>query len=105
MVPSRMLSKVRSIIIHQVLCTHAKFHPDVDGVIHAASPLPGRVSPEEGLEAAIDGSINVLRQAEKVGIKNFVLVSSTVAVTSGGGNKLTTEDGAFIMDPTIRTVS
>jgi hypothetical protein len=74
----------------------------VDAVIHTASPLPGRASPQEMLnvcgfrprhsfeiikliflkywQSAIEGSLNVLRQAEKAGVKKFVVTSSLVAV-------------------------
>lgn len=77
----------------------------VDSVIHAASPLAGRsATPSEALEVsrfllvfqlltvsnvsltlcttpqvAIEGSLNILKQAEQAGIKRFVLISSLVA--------------------------
>ncbi|KAF4621194.1 hypothetical protein D9613_000269 [Agrocybe pediades] len=54
---------------------------DVDVVIHTASPLPGRASGEVILKGAIDGSLNVLQQAEKAGVRKFVVTSSTTAVT------------------------
>ncbi|THH00765.1 hypothetical protein EW026_g1816 [Hermanssonia centrifuga] len=54
----------------------------VEGVIHAAAPLPGRASPEEALDAGIEGSMNVLRQAEKAGIKKFSVVSSIFSVNA-----------------------
>ncbi|KAI9065330.1 NAD-P-binding protein [Trametes sanguinea] len=56
----------------------------VDGVIHAAAPLIGRESPEKALETSIEGALNILRQAEKAGIKRFVLVSSLLAVKTIG---------------------
>ncbi|OBZ70868.1 hypothetical protein A0H81_09122 [Grifola frondosa] len=46
--------------------------------------LKGRASPEAALNAAIEGSLNILRQAEKAGIARFVLVSSMVAVRKPG---------------------
>jgi len=52
----------------------------VDAVIYVASPLPGRAGPQEMMDAAIEGSLNVLRQAEKAGVKKFVVTSSTVTV-------------------------
>ncbi|OCH87047.1 NAD(P)-binding protein [Obba rivulosa] len=52
----------------------------VSGVIHTAAPLAGRQTPEEALQVAVEGSLNVLRQAEKVGITKFVYVSSIVTV-------------------------
>ncbi|KAF5309799.1 hypothetical protein D9611_013644 [Ephemerocybe angulata] len=48
----------------------------VDAVVHVASPLPGKASVEETIKTAIEGSLNVLRQAEKAGIKKFVVTSS-----------------------------
>ncbi|KIK09779.1 hypothetical protein K443DRAFT_389 [Laccaria amethystina LaAM-08-1] len=57
----------------------------VDAVIHAASPLPGRMEPEQMLNTAIEGSLNVLRQAEKAGVKRFV-VTSSVATLAGNPN-------------------
>ncbi|EMD37318.1 hypothetical protein CERSUDRAFT_73226 [Gelatoporia subvermispora B] len=52
----------------------------VNGVIHTAAPLPGRQSPEEALQSAVEGSLNILRQAEKEGITRFAYVSSIVTV-------------------------
>ncbi|KAF8813958.1 NAD(P)-binding protein [Phlegmacium glaucopus] len=52
----------------------------VDAVIHTASPLPGRTDPQDTLNTAIEGTLNVLRQAEKAGVKKFVVTSSTIAV-------------------------
>ncbi|KAI0351273.1 NAD-P-binding protein [Trametes cingulata] len=53
---------------------------DVHGVIHAAAPLVGADTPENALTAAIEGATNILRQAEKVGVKRYVLVSSAITV-------------------------
>ncbi|KAI0371003.1 NAD-P-binding protein [Pilatotrama ljubarskyi] len=53
---------------------------DVYGVIHAAAPLVGADTPENALTAAIEGAVNILRQAEKAGIKRYVLVSSAVTI-------------------------
>ncbi|KAH9484971.1 Putative uncharacterized oxidoreductase [Psilocybe cubensis] len=50
----------------------------VDAVIHTASPLPGREDIESMFKSAVDGSLNVLRQAEKVGVKKFIVTSSIV---------------------------
>jgi len=61
----------------------------VNAVIHTASPMPGRADPQEMLNTAIEGSLNVLRQAEKAGVKKFVFTSSTITVvgdpTAQGG--------------------
>ncbi|KDQ50510.1 hypothetical protein JAAARDRAFT_63125 [Jaapia argillacea MUCL 33604] len=54
----------------------------VEAVIHVASPISGVADAETTLDSAINGSLNVLRQAEKVGIKKFVVTSSVVALTS-----------------------
>lgn len=48
----------------------------VDAVIHLASPLAGRESAEAGLNSAIEGTLNVLRQAIKAGVSKVVLTSS-----------------------------
>ncbi|PPQ90551.1 hypothetical protein CVT25_015865 [Psilocybe cyanescens] len=50
----------------------------VDAVIHTASPLPGRQDIDRMFKSAVDGSLNVLRQAEKAGVKKFVVTSSIV---------------------------
>ncbi|TCD63750.1 hypothetical protein EIP91_005001 [Steccherinum ochraceum] len=56
----------------------------VDAVIHVAAPLAGRVATaEEALDVAIDGSLNVFRQAEKAGIRTFSYASSIVAHSVG----------------------
>ncbi|TCD66395.1 hypothetical protein EIP91_001386 [Steccherinum ochraceum] len=54
----------------------------VDAVIHQASPMPGReATAEEALDAAIEGSLNILRQAEQAGIKKFSYCSSIITFT------------------------
>ncbi|KAJ3925224.1 MAG: hypothetical protein NXY57DRAFT_864959, partial [Lentinula lateritia] len=54
----------------------------IDSVIHTASPLAGRESTTYNScsQSAIDGTLNVLRQVEAAGIKNFVFTSSIVTV-------------------------
>ncbi|TFK44233.1 NAD-P-binding protein [Crucibulum laeve] len=52
----------------------------VDAVIHVASPLAGRQNVDAMFNSAIEGSLNVLRQAEKAGVKRFVVTSSTATV-------------------------
>ncbi|KAF8160639.1 hypothetical protein B0H34DRAFT_795528 [Crassisporium funariophilum] len=62
---------------------HDAFPEALEGVyavIHTASPLPGRADPETMLNSAIQGSLNVLRQAEKAGVEKFVVTSSTATV-------------------------
>ncbi|KAF8898048.1 hypothetical protein CPB84DRAFT_1709933, partial [Gymnopilus junonius] len=48
----------------------------VDAVVHIACPLPGRKDLEETFRSAIEGTLNVVRQAQKAGIKKFVVTSS-----------------------------
>ncbi|KAG6836166.1 hypothetical protein H0H93_010714 [Arthromyces matolae] len=54
----------------------------VDGVIHAAAPigLDGGVPTETMLASNIEGTINVVRQAEKAGITRIVVTASIVNV-------------------------
>ncbi|TCD63894.1 hypothetical protein EIP91_004803 [Steccherinum ochraceum] len=57
---------------------------DVHDVIHVAAPLVGRAaSAEEAFTVAVEGSLNILRQAEKAGVKHFSFASSIVAVSTG----------------------
>ncbi|KAK7692305.1 hypothetical protein QCA50_003930 [Cerrena zonata] len=54
---------------------------DVDAVIHAAAPMPTHIkSAEDALKTAIDGTLNIFKQAEKAGIRNFAYTSSVVAL-------------------------
>ncbi|KDR73145.1 hypothetical protein GALMADRAFT_228280 [Galerina marginata CBS 339.88] len=48
----------------------------VDAVIHIACPLPGRKDIDETFKSAIDGALNVVRQAQKAGVKKIVVTSS-----------------------------
>ncbi|KAH8100066.1 NAD(P)-binding protein [Cristinia sonorae] len=54
---------------------------DVDAVIHVAAPI-SEDNAEQALKVAVDGSLNILRQAEKHGIKNFAYASSIVALST-----------------------
>ncbi|KAJ7438273.1 hypothetical protein B0H11DRAFT_591472 [Mycena galericulata] len=54
----------------------------VDAVIHLASPLAGRVEPAALLAAAVEGTLNVIVQAEKVGVKRMVVTSSIATVNN-----------------------
>ncbi|KAI0696784.1 NAD(P)-binding protein [Cytidiella melzeri] len=65
---------------------------DVDAVIHGASPLAGKASAEEMVKAAEEGAVNILRQAEAAGIKNFVQISSVTATRYPGYTYLTDKD-------------
>ncbi|KAG5638422.1 hypothetical protein H0H81_012753 [Sphagnurus paluster] len=53
----------------------------VDGLIHAAAPLAGRATLAEILSGAVDGTLNLIRQAQKVGITRIVVTSSIVTVS------------------------
>jgi len=50
----------------------------VGAIIHTAAPLPGRADSETALNSAIEGSLHILREAHKVGIKKFVATGSIV---------------------------
>ncbi|CAA7262412.1 unnamed protein product [Cyclocybe aegerita] len=58
---------------------------DVDIVIHVAAPLPGAASIDDTVNTALEGTLNIVRQAEKAGIKKLI-------VTTTFGN---------VMDPTL----
>ncbi|KAG6847441.1 hypothetical protein H0H93_008085 [Arthromyces matolae] len=48
----------------------------VYAIAHVASPLAGRTNIEDTLNTAIEGTLNVLRQATKAGIKKLVVTST-----------------------------
>ncbi|KAJ6531133.1 NAD(P)-binding protein [Mycena capillaripes] len=50
----------------------------VGAIIHTAAPLPGRADSETALKSAIDGSLHILREAHKAGIKSVVATGSMV---------------------------
>lgn len=52
----------------------------VSGVLHLASPLVGKLPPADMLDAAVNGSLNIIKQAVESGIKNFSVISSIGAV-------------------------
>ncbi|KAG5637659.1 hypothetical protein H0H81_003680 [Sphagnurus paluster] len=53
----------------------------VDAVIHIAASLPERQPPEVILASAIEGTLNVIRQAEKAGIKHWYPVTKETALS------------------------
>ncbi|KAG6840383.1 hypothetical protein C0991_007044 [Blastosporella zonata] len=64
---------------YRLIFTHEMFVHllvGVKGVIHVASPLVGRASPEDCIVSAVDGTLNVLRQAVAAGVNKVVLTSS-----------------------------
>ncbi|KAK7692423.1 hypothetical protein QCA50_004048 [Cerrena zonata] len=63
---------------------------DVDAVIHAAAPMPTSIkSAEDALKTAIDGTLNIFKQAEKAGIRNFAYTSSVAALNMEGPAPIT----------------
>ncbi|KAF9472655.1 NAD(P)-binding protein [Pholiota conissans] len=48
----------------------------VDVVMHVAAPLPGRTSVEGTLSSALEGTLNIVRQAEKLGIRKMVITAT-----------------------------
>ncbi|KAJ7363923.1 hypothetical protein DFH08DRAFT_730192 [Mycena albidolilacea] len=50
----------------------------VGAIIHTAAPLPGRADGETALKSAVEGSLHILREARKAGVKKFVATGSTV---------------------------
>ncbi|KAJ7881926.1 hypothetical protein B0H13DRAFT_2344861 [Mycena leptocephala] len=52
----------------------------VDAIIHLASPLPGRAEPAALLAAAVEGTLNVIVQGERAGVKRMVVTSSIATV-------------------------
>ncbi|KAK0235463.1 NAD-P-binding protein [Armillaria nabsnona] len=49
---------------------------DVKFIVHTASPLAGKASPQETLQTAKNGTLNVLASALKAGVSKIVLTSS-----------------------------
>jgi len=54
----------------------------VDAIIHTASPLPSRASGDVILKGAVEGTTNIIRQAQKAGIKKLVVTSSIASVAN-----------------------
>ncbi|KAF7358482.1 Epimerase domain-containing protein [Mycena venus] len=52
----------------------------VDAIIHLASPLAGRAEPAVLLATAAEGTLNVVVQGEKAGVKRMVVTSSIATV-------------------------
>ncbi|SJK98706.1 uncharacterized protein ARMOST_01975 [Armillaria ostoyae] len=50
----------------------------VDGIIHAAAPLPGRVDPETAFKSSVEGSLHILREAVKAKVHKIVVTGSVV---------------------------
>ncbi|KAF7358483.1 Epimerase domain-containing protein [Mycena venus] len=54
----------------------------VDAILHLASPLPGRAEPAALLAAAVEGTLNVIVQGEKAGVRRMVVTSSIATVAN-----------------------
>ncbi|KAH8827418.1 hypothetical protein DL96DRAFT_1249449 [Flagelloscypha sp. PMI_526] len=63
----------------------------IDALIHSASPLAGKGEPEALINAAVEGTLNIVRQAEKGGVKKVVITGSIVSVRNPD-NSLTAND-------------
>ncbi|KAF7330424.1 Epimerase domain-containing protein [Mycena venus] len=50
----------------------------VGAIIHTAAPLPGRADSETAFKSAIEGSLHILREAHKAGVKKFIATGSMV---------------------------
>jgi nucleoside-diphosphate-sugar epimerase len=55
----------------------------VGAIIHTAAPLPGRTDAETALKSAIEGSLHILRDAHKAGIKKVVVTGSMITFPEG----------------------
>ena len=44
--------------------------------MHVAAPLPGKADAEGSIKTAVEGTLNVVRQAEKAGITKIVVTST-----------------------------
>jgi len=54
----------------------------VGAVIHVAAPLSGRENPKGMLNSAVNGTLNVVRQAAAAGVKRIVVTASLAALKS-----------------------
>ncbi|KAG9219963.1 hypothetical protein CCMSSC00406_0006876 [Pleurotus cornucopiae] len=66
----------------------------IDALIHVASPLAGREDPDSTIKTAVEGTLNMLRQAEKAGISRIVVTSSIATAL----NKVAETSDATIKD-------
>ncbi|KAF5365333.1 hypothetical protein D9758_005496 [Tetrapyrgos nigripes] len=55
---------------------YSEIFKGVGGLIHCAAPLVGRTDKDTAFQSAVDGSLHVLQEAEKAGIKKIVTTSS-----------------------------
>ncbi|KAF7975887.1 hypothetical protein HWV62_8297 [Athelia sp. TMB] len=71
----------------------------VDAIIHSAAPLSNRSDREEIFTGTIEGTINIIRQAEKAGITRIVYTSTIAAVINPSGALDAAGNPLKIMDP------
>ncbi|KAJ7575097.1 hypothetical protein C8J56DRAFT_1032753 [Mycena floridula] len=64
---------------------------DVYAVIHVASPIHQKANTQDMLNTAIEGTLNLLRQAEKAGIQR-IIVTSSIATIFNPRNSFTDKD-------------
>ncbi|KAJ7090967.1 hypothetical protein C8R43DRAFT_1142054 [Mycena crocata] len=64
----------------------------VDAIIHMACPLPGRAEPAAMLSIAKEGTLNVLLQGEKAGVKRFIVTSSVASMMNPSKSSYTDQD-------------
>ncbi|KAJ7053064.1 hypothetical protein C8F01DRAFT_1261240 [Mycena amicta] len=57
----------------------------VHALLHLATPMPGKIRPEDQIQAAIDGTLNIVVQAEKAGVKKIVVTSSIATARTPAG--------------------
>ncbi|KAF5365336.1 hypothetical protein D9758_005495 [Tetrapyrgos nigripes] len=55
---------------------YSEIFKGVEGLIHCAAVLPGRADKDTAFRSAVDGSLHVLEEAERAGIKKIVTTSS-----------------------------
>ncbi|THH31769.1 hypothetical protein EUX98_g2423 [Antrodiella citrinella] len=70
----------------------------VSGIIHLAAPLAGRASAQEAIDVAVDGSLNIFKQAERAGITKFSYISSIVSQSTAflSGDYTTLKDDQWV---------
>ncbi|KAF7297522.1 Epimerase domain-containing protein [Mycena indigotica] len=63
----------------------------VHAIFHLASPLPGNLPVEEMLKIAVEGTLNVVVQGGKAGVRH-VVVTSSIASVANPSNSFTDKD-------------
>ncbi|KDR81187.1 hypothetical protein GALMADRAFT_1123520 [Galerina marginata CBS 339.88] len=76
----------------------------VDAIIHTACPLAGRKNLDETFKTSIEGTMNLVRQANKAGVRKIVATSSFGALLSPSfakvfsGDNITESDWSEVTD-------